>query len=88
MCTLNFEDTDILFSKSQGGFLQAIGLIDIRARKCFPWSIKACLHFSRSDIHIFREDVVDKKEEEEEEPVILGLPLPAFFPKFYYRLTE
>jgi len=85
MCTIDSADTEICFSLSSGGFITAIGLIDIRTRQCHPWSIESCLHFSRNDIHLFASDV--PHEEMSKDLKILGLPMPAFFPKFYYRFA-
>ena len=66
----------------------AVGLIDILARKCAPWSIKALIHFSRDDLHLFRQDTNYNLTEEDKEIQILGGPMPALFPMLLRRFQK
>lgn len=53
ICNLKFDYCDFALTLGHGGFMTALGIIDVRTRTCLPWSLEALLHFSRDDIHIF-----------------------------------
>ena len=64
LCQLDHKYFEFAFSMGAGGFMVAIGLIDIMSRKACPWSIEALIHFSRDDLHLFKTDMIfDRKKE-------------------------
>ena len=40
-----------------GGFLVAVGILDLMSRKCMRWSIKACMHMTHDFLHIRETDI-------------------------------
>ena len=53
VCNLTNDYFEFAFSMGTGGFIVAVGMIDIVTRKCSPWSIKGLIHFARNDMHLF-----------------------------------
>ena len=85
VCNLRHNYFEFAFSLGAGGFIVAVGLIDLVSRKCTPWSIKGLIHFARHDMHLLR---IDKEDELDSEIQILGSPMPALFPMLLRRFQK
>jgi len=85
VCNLKHDYFEFAFSLGTGGFIVAVGLIDIVSRKCSPWSIKSLIHFARHDMHLFVCDMDHEEHNIDNEIQILGSPMPALFPMLLMR---
>lgn len=89
MCSLNFEYIDFAMTLGRGGFMQAMGIIDVKSRNCSPWTLEALVHFSRDDLHLFSSYVLeDRKKWQMDRNMVLGGPMPALFPAMFSKFMD
>ena len=61
ICDIPISYQDLSLSYGYGGFQVALTILDLASRKSMPFSIEACLHMCHGPIHLFENDLEDKK---------------------------